>query len=93
MLTSRKMSGGDDLSTKFFTYKMTIDFDMLGAFMKNWIVGDVKSSLIITVELHRLRMRYTKVLKKQLKPKKFTSGGATSNGTACPVRIRETVDL
>lgn len=28
------MSGGDDLSTKFFTYKMTIDFDMLGAFKK-----------------------------------------------------------
>lgn len=48
--------------------------------MKNWIVGDVKSSLIITVELHRLRMRHTKVLKKQLKTKKFTNGGATVMG-------------
>jgi len=39
--------------------KMAVNFNMLGAFMKNWILGNVKRGLAITKQVHSLRMKYT----------------------------------
>ena len=33
--------------------KITVNLNMLGAFVKHWIIGNVESSLIVTVELCR----------------------------------------
>ena len=41
------MSGNETFG-QLFTNKMTIDFDMLGTFMKNRIGCNIKSGLVVT---------------------------------------------
>jgi len=38
---------------------MTVDFNMFGALMKNWILGNVKRGLTITKQMHGLCMKDT----------------------------------
>jgi hypothetical protein len=73
-MASRDVSYGDDLSTEFFTDKVAINVNMLRLFVKNGVGSKVKGCLIVTKELHGLRMRNPKRLKKHLEPKEFTSG-------------------
>jgi len=65
------MRSGDETFLYLVTNKMTIQFNMFCAFVKNWVCSYVKSSLVITIKLSSLRMRNTKILKEISKPSEF----------------------
>lgn len=46
---------------------------MFRSLMKKCVGSNMKSCLIITIKLHRLRVRNSEILKKHFEPKEFTS--------------------
>ena len=62
------MGSGDEADLYLVTNEMTVQFNMLCPFVKDWIGSNVKSSLVIAVKLSSLRMRKTEVLKEIPQP-------------------------
>ena len=56
---------------EFFTHKMTMDLNMFGAFVKNWIISDVEGSLTVIIEMNRLFMKHTQGGEEKLDPDKL----------------------
>ena len=58
-------------ASDMLTNKMTIDFYMFGAFMKDIIMSDLNSTSIVTVKISWKTLRNTHFLKKPSKPYKL----------------------
>lgn len=64
----------NEIHLKRITGKMTVDLDVLHAFMKDRVGDNIKCSLTVTGKWNRLGNRNMKVLKKPREPFKFTQG-------------------
>ncbi|CAL5436186.1 unnamed protein product [Camellia sinensis] len=85
---ARRMSFGEDISrlinrrnrmemdcttSDVLTNKMAVNLNVLGAIMKNIIVSNLKSTVIVTKEVSSTRGGNTHVSEEPTKPKKFLS--------------------
>jgi len=59
LLIGGDIEGTEITRSNFIADIMAIYFNVLGSFVKNWILGDMKSGLTITVKQHGLCMRKT----------------------------------
>lgn len=57
---------------------MTIQFNVFGSLLKNWISSNVYGSLVVIVKKSRLRMGHSEVMQDEMNPNKLTSGGGHS---------------
>lgn len=71
LLSGRDMRCADSPIANSIPNIVTIHFNVLGTFMEDRVLSNVKSGSTITEQLHRVRVRDAKVKKKGFKPFKF----------------------
>lgn len=68
LFLSSNLGRMNNVSLKFFTYKMAIDFYMFGASMVCWIVNYINCGFVVTKDCGGIGDVYLQILKQGMKP-------------------------